>query len=60
MRLLPLEEHFVTPAFLDGPGREFRQHMLKSGGARAVKIFEQLCDIGAAIFAGIALDYATR
>ena len=47
MRTVTLEEHFVTPAFLDGPGREFRQHMLKSGGARAAKIFEQLCDIGA-------------
>jgi predicted TIM-barrel fold metal-dependent hydrolase len=46
MRTITLEEHFVTPAFLDGPGREFRQNMLKSGGARASKIFEQLCDIG--------------
>ena len=47
MRTITLEEHFVTPAFLDGPGREFRQNMLKSGGARAAKIFEQLGDIGA-------------
>ncbi len=47
MRTITLEEHFVTPAFLDGPGREFRQNMLRSGGARAVKIFEQLGDIGA-------------
>lgn len=47
MRTITLEEHFVTPAFVDGPGREFRQNMLKSGGARAAKIFEQLGDIGA-------------
>jgi len=47
MRTITLEEHFVTPAFLDGPGREFRQNMLKSGGARAEKIFEQLGDMSA-------------
>jgi predicted TIM-barrel fold metal-dependent hydrolase len=46
MRTIALEEHFVTPAFLDGPGRDFHQNMLKSGGVRASKIFEQLCDIG--------------
>ena len=48
MRTITLEEHFVTPAFLDGPGRQFRENMLKSGGARAAKIFEQLGDMGAA------------
>lgn len=47
MRTITLEEHFVTPAFLDGPGRDFHQNMVKSGGDRAVKIFEQLCDLGA-------------
>lgn len=47
MRTITLEEHFVTPAFLDGPGREFRQHALKSGGTRAAKTFEQLGDVGA-------------
>ena len=47
MRTITLEEHFVTPAFLDGPGRDFHQNMVKSGGDRAAKIFEQLCDLGA-------------
>ncbi len=47
MRTITLEEHFVTPEFLDGPGREFREHALASGGAQAAKTFEQLVDIGA-------------
>ena len=46
MRTITLEEHFTTPAFLDGPGRGFRDAMLKSGGAYAAKIFEQLNDLG--------------
>jgi predicted TIM-barrel fold metal-dependent hydrolase len=46
MRTITLEEHFATPAFLDGPGRQFRDHALKSGGARAAKTFEQLGDLG--------------
>ena len=47
MRTITLEEHFVTPAFLDGPGRQFRDHVLKSGGTRAAKTFDQLSDVGA-------------
>lgn len=47
MRTITLEEHFVTPAFLNGPGREFRENLLKSDGARGIRIFEQLGDIGA-------------
>ena len=46
MRTIALEEHFTTPAFLDGAGRAFRDGMLKSGGARAAKLFEQLNDLG--------------
>ena len=46
MRTIALEEHFTTPAFLEGAGRQFSEQALKSGGARAAKIFEQLGDIG--------------
>jgi hypothetical protein len=46
MRTITLEEHYTTPAFLEGAGRAFRDGMLKSGGARAAKIFEQLNDLG--------------
>jgi len=50
MRVLTLEEHFATPAFLDGPGRHFKE---RAQAARALPqtavsyatIIEQLCDI---------------
>jgi uncharacterized protein len=46
MRTITLEEHFASPRFLDGPGREFRDRALQYRGA-AAKLFEQLCDVGA-------------
>jgi uncharacterized protein len=48
MRIIALEEHFTTPAFLDGPGRGFKEGMMRSGGARAVKTFEQPVEMDAA------------
>jgi len=45
MRTITLEEHFASPGFLDGPGRELKERALKFGGA-AEKLFEQLCDVG--------------
>lgn len=45
MRTITLEEHFVTPGFLDGPGREFKEHSQRAG-ARAAKLFAQLADVG--------------
>ena len=47
MRTITLEEHFATPGFLDGPGRELKEQAEKYNSARAVKLIEQLCDIGA-------------
>lgn len=47
MRLIALEEHFTTPALIDGPGRGFKEGVLRGGGARAEKIFTQLADLGA-------------
>lgn len=46
MRVIALEEHFTTPAFVAGPGKAFQEGMLRSGGARAEKIFAQLADVG--------------
>ena len=47
MRTIAVEEHFTTPAFVDGPGRGFRDGMVRSGGAGAEKIFAELNDVGA-------------
>ena len=45
MRTITLEEHFGSPAFLAGPGKEFTER-LKNSGARGARIYEQLQDIG--------------
>jgi predicted TIM-barrel fold metal-dependent hydrolase len=45
MRTITLEEHYASPGFLDGPGRELKTQALKFGAA-AAKLFEQLCDVG--------------
>ncbi|MBA0087099.1 MAG: amidohydrolase, partial [Acidobacteria bacterium Pan2503] len=45
MRTVTLEEHYASPSFLDGLGRELKAQALKFGAA-AAKLFEQLCDVG--------------
>ena len=45
MRTITLEEHYATPAFLDGPGRKLKEQASRFGG-RAAKLFDQLCDLG--------------
>jgi uncharacterized protein len=45
MRTITLEEHYATPAFLDGPGKELKEQASRFGG-RAAKLFDQLCDLG--------------
>ena len=45
MRTITLEEHFASPAFLVGPGKEFNT-ALRNRGARGVKISDQLRDVG--------------
>lgn len=45
MRTIALEEHFTTPAFVDGPGKGFTESVLKSG-APGAKLVAQLADIG--------------
>jgi len=45
MRTIALEEHFATPAFLDGPGRPLKERAETSGGGLAALV-GQLVDIG--------------
>ncbi|MEA2945905.1 MAG: uncharacterized protein QOI40_1235 [Alphaproteobacteria bacterium] len=45
MRTITLEEHFVSPGFLAGPGKDFAAQ-LRSRGPRGVRMDEQLQDIG--------------
>jgi uncharacterized protein len=45
MRTITLEEHFVSPGFLAGPGKDFGEQ-LRNRGPRGVRIYEQLQDIG--------------
>jgi len=45
MRTITLEEHFVNPGFLDGPGKDLKEKALKFGD-RAARLFEQLSDLG--------------
>lgn len=45
MRTITLEEHFVSPGFQAGPGKEFAGQ-LRARGPRGVRIHEQLQDVG--------------
>jgi predicted TIM-barrel fold metal-dependent hydrolase len=45
MRTITIEEHFVSPTFLAGPGQAFMER-LKNSGARGARVFEQLQDVG--------------
>ena len=46
MRTITLEEHFATPRFLDGPGRDLKEQAEKYNNARAIKLIPELCDLG--------------
>lgn len=45
MRTITLEEHYVSPSFLAGPGREFIER-IRAAGPRGAKIYEQLQEVG--------------
>ena len=45
MRTITLEEHFATPDFLDGPGRDLKEQARQVGG-RAEQLMRDLCDLG--------------
>ena len=46
MRTITLEEHFASPGFFEGPGREFKERALQSSG-RDAEFFGRLADVGA-------------
>jgi uncharacterized protein len=45
MRTITLEEHYASPAFLEGPGRKLKERA-KDAGSRLANIVEKLCDVG--------------
>lgn len=46
MRTITLEEHFASPAFLEGPGKELKERAAQFG-ERFGYLLEQLTDVGA-------------
>ena len=52
MRTITVEEHFISPGFLSGPGREFVEQ-LRARGPRGVKICDDLQDVGDKRVAGM-------
>jgi len=44
MRTITLEEHFATPAFLDGPGRGLKD-AARQPGSRAERLMRDLCEM---------------
>jgi hypothetical protein len=44
LRTITLEEHFVSPGFVTGPGRDFIERFRNTG--RGPKIIQQLQDVG--------------
>jgi uncharacterized protein len=45
MRTITVEEHFASPGFLDGAGKQLKEGFLRTG-SRGAKIIEQLNDVG--------------
>ncbi len=45
MRTVTVEEHFASPGFLDGAGRQLKESFLRTG-ARGARIIEQLGEVG--------------
>lgn len=45
MRTITLEEHFISPGFLAGPGKEFTER-LRNSGPHGARICEQLQEVG--------------
>jgi predicted TIM-barrel fold metal-dependent hydrolase len=45
IRTITLEEHFASPAFMEGPGRPLVEQA-QSVGAGAQELIDQLCDVG--------------
>ena len=50
MRTITLEEHYATPAFMEGPGRQLKAQALAMVGD---DVLDQLCDLGDGRIAGM-------
>jgi hypothetical protein len=51
MRTITLEEHYATPVFMDGPGRQIKEQAEAvrahpEVAAGLARLIDQLCDIG--------------
>jgi predicted TIM-barrel fold metal-dependent hydrolase len=46
MRTITLEEHYASPAFLDGPGRRLRDQPRMAGGSGSGNIAQDLSNLG--------------
>jgi uncharacterized protein len=47
MRYITVEEHFGSPGFLAGPGRTYKEQMLKASFLGGERVIQQLCEVGA-------------
>lgn len=61
LRTISLEEHYATPAFIEGPGRHLKQlEQAIQSGLRAAPgragVVDQLCDLGDGRIAGMDAD----
>ncbi len=45
MRTIAVEEHYMSPGSINGPGRGFRENATRGGG-RMAEILEKLIDVG--------------
>ncbi len=45
MRTIAVEEHYMSPGYINGPGRGFRENATRGGG-RMAEILEKLIDVG--------------
>ena len=52
MKTITLEEHFVSPSFLEGPGKGLKEEA-KNPESYIGKLYEQLCDLGDKRIAGM-------
>jgi predicted TIM-barrel fold metal-dependent hydrolase len=45
MKTITLEEHFISPGFLSGPGKDFTER-LRNSGPRGAQVYERLQEVG--------------
>ena len=53
LRTITLEEHYASPAFLDGPGQRLREQPVLPGNLGRRSIVDELLDLGEERIAGM-------